>query len=71
MSNDNRKKHLVYKSALATKYNISLDTFNMWIEKIKDKIPMYIEKQRRFSPSQVVFFDSLFAYNPNDLDMDF
>jgi hypothetical protein len=61
--------HFLYKSELATRYNVCLDTFNKWIEKIKDKIPMYVEKQRKFSPSQVKFFDSMFVYNPDDIDL--
>jgi hypothetical protein len=37
--------------------------------KIKDKISMYVEKQRKFSPSQVRFFDSMFVYEPDDIDL--
>lgn len=71
MSKTNQNLHFLYKSELATRYNICLDTFNVWIEKIKDKIPMYVEKQRKFSPSQVKFFDMMFVYNPNQIEMDF
>ena len=69
MANDKQKFHFLYKSELATRYNVCLDTFNVWIEKIKDKIPMYTEKQRKFSPSQVKFFDSMFVYDPDDIDL--
>jgi hypothetical protein len=69
MANDKQQRHFLYKSELATRYNVCLDTFNIWIEKIKDKIPMYVEKQRKFSPSQVRFFDTMFVYNPNEIDL--
>ena len=69
MSN-NKQFHFIYKSELAARYNICLDTLNVWIGKIKDKVPMYVEKQRRFSPSQVKFFDDMFVYNPNQTTLD-
>lgn len=71
MSKNNQKLHFLYKSELALRYNICLDTLNVWIEKIKDKIPMYVEKQRKFSPSQVKFFDTMFVYNPDQIEMEF
>lgn len=70
MSYNKQQLHFLYKSELANRYNICLDTFNVWIDKIKDKIPMYVEKQRKFSPSQVRFFDLQFVYNPNQLELD-
>ena len=69
MANNKQELHFLYKSELATRYNVCLDTFNKWIEKIKDKIPMYVEKQRKFSPSQVKFFDTMFVYNPDDINL--
>jgi hypothetical protein len=32
---------------------------------------MYVEKQRKFSPSQVKFFDTMFVYDPNQMEMNF
>jgi hypothetical protein len=70
MSRNKQNLHFLYKNELATRYNICLDTFNVWIEKIEDKIPMYVKKQRKFAPSQVHFFDTMFIYNPNQLELD-
>ena len=63
--------HFCYKSELASRYNICLDTFNVWIGKIEDKIPMYVKKQRKFSPSQVKFFDNMFVHNPDQIEINF
>lgn len=70
MSEKIKKYPFVYKCELAERYTICLNTFNVWLEKVKHKIPLYIEKQRRFSPSQVKFLDSVFVYNPNQIEME-
>ena len=71
MSNINKACHFIYKSELAERYNICLNTFNVWLQKIEDKIPMYCKKQRRFSPSQVKFLDNVFVHNPDQITMNF
>lgn len=68
---NNKEFHFVGKSELASRYCICLNTFNVWIKKIEDKIPMYVKSQRRFSPSQVKFFDNMFVHNPNQIEMKF
>lgn len=71
MSKNVNELHFFYKNELATRYNICLDTFNIWIKKIEDKIPMYVKKQRKFSPSQVKFFDNVFVHNPDQIEINF
>ena len=71
MSINNSERHFFYKNELATRYNICVETFNIWIGKIEGKIPMYVKKQRKFSPSQVKFFDNVFVHNPDQIQMNF
>lgn len=63
MSNS-KELHFLFKSELAARYCICLDTFNKWLKPYEDKIPLYVMKQRRFSPAQVKFLDDVFCYNP-------
>lgn len=50
------------KTELANRYCCCLNTFNIWLKKVEDKIPLYTKKQRLFSPSQVAFLDATFCY---------
>ena len=68
---NNKDFHFVGKTELARRYCLCLNTFNVWIKKIENQIPMYVKKQRRFSPSQVKFFDNVFVHNPDQIQMNF
>lgn len=60
MEQDNSMRFLS-KKELAIRYGVCLKTFGRWVDKIKDKIPFYVNGQRLFSPGQVKYIDSVLS----------
>jgi len=54
------------KSQVAERYGVNIKTLGVWLDKIKNKIPLYRDKQRYFSPAQVKFLDRIFTVGESD-----